>query len=315
MENKLTVGIDIGGTNSVFGVVDEKGTISFRGEIRTAEYKDAKDFVKIISDKIKKFLSAELKKNLVGIGIGAPNGNYFTGNIEFAPNLPWKDVVPLAELFRSELNVPVTVTNDANAAAIGEKIFGGAKDMKDFVVLTLGTGLGSGIYVNGQMMYGADGNAGEFGHVIVVPGGRLCGCGRKGCLETYVSATGIKRNVLQLLAETNEKSMLRYKPIEELSAKDISAFADQGDLLSIRVFQYTGEMLGKAVADLYSIFSPEAVFLFGGLANAGDLIIEPARMSAVQNAMEIHKHRIKILVSKLDGSDAAILGASALAFL
>jgi glucokinase len=314
MENKLTVGIDIGGTNTVFGIVDNNGNITFRGEVRTAEYLDVEEFVKTISTKIKHFLSNDQRKNLVGVGIGAPNGNFFTGNIEFAPNLPWKDIVPLAEMFRKELDVPVTITNDANAAAIGEKIFGGAKEMNDFVVLTLGTGLGSGIFVNGKIMYGADGNAGEYGHITFVPGGRLCGCGRRGCLETYVSATGIKRNVLQILADTNEKSMLRNKSIEDLSAKDIASFADKGDLLSIKVFQYTGEMLGKAIADIYSIFSPEAVFLFGGLANAGDLIIEPARMAAIQNALEIHKNHIKILVSELDGSDAAILGASALAF-
>jgi len=309
----FTVGIDIGGTNTVFGLVDEAGEILKTGNIETQIFAEAKDFAKNLSNLMKtKIAELPADYRLAGIGIGVPNGNYYTGHIEFAPNLPWKGEVPMVELFKEYFQVPIFVTNDANAAAMGEKIYGGAKEMNDFVVITLGTGLGSGIFANGKILYGKDSTAGEYGHVTVVPNGRICGCGRKGCLETYVSATGIRRNAFYLMSERMDNSVLRSYSYNDLTSKSIFQAADAGDLLANQIFEYTGDILGKAIADIYSIFNPEAVFIFGGLANAKDYILAPARISATQNSLKIHQEKIKIFSSHLKGDDAAILGASAL---
>ena len=313
MNNKITVGIDIGGTNTVFGIVNEKGEILKKGKLKTQNYSKPENFVSELSDKIKEHL--KLSGNdftLKGIGIGAPNGNYFSGNIDFAPNLPWKGKVCLVKLFKEHFDIPVIITNDANAAAMGEKIYGGAKNMNDFIVLTLGTGLGSGIYARGSILYGKDGTAGEYGHICIIPEGRQCACGKKGCLETYVSASGIKRTVFQFLAEKTENSPLRNISFNDLSGEKMSQLAQSGDKISLDIFNYTADILGKAIADIYSIFSPEAVFLSGGLANAGELLTNQAIKSANKNTLDIHKNNIKILISKLKNSDSAILGAASL---
>ena len=247
-----------------------------------------------------------------GIGIGAPNGNYYLGTIEYAPNLLWKGVIPFADMLKKIFNVPVVLTNDANAAALGEMIYGSAKSMKDFIVVTLGTGLGSGIVVNGRVVYGHDGFAGEMGHLTAVDNGRLCGCGRKGCLEAYASATGIKKTVCELLAKRNEDSTLRKINLETLTAKEISKAAEKGDTIALKAFEITGEFLGKSLADTVALFSPEAVFLFGGLANAGELIFKPTKDYMEKNLMPIFRDKVKILPSGLTQTNAAVMGASGL---
>ena len=248
---------------------------------------------------------------LAGIGIGAANGNYFSGCIENAANLPWKGVVKIVEAFEKQFGVPVFLTNDANAAAIGEMVYGGAKGMTDFIEITLGTGLGSGIVTSGKMLYGHDGFAGECGHVIVERGGRDCGCGRKGCLETYVSATGVVRTATELLAKRNIDSELRSIPNSELTALKVSQAANRGDAIAKEVFEFTGEMLGRALADFVAITSPQAIFLFGGLVKAGEILFEPVRRAMEANMLNIFKNKVQVLPSQL-GDDAAILGSAAL---
>ena len=243
-----------------------------------------------------------------GIGIGAPNGNYYTGTIEFAPNLPWKGVLPLASMFEERLGIPTALTNDANAAAVGEMTYGAARGMKDFIMITLGTGVGSGIVINGQVVYGHDGFAGELGHVIVRRDGRICGCGRKGCLETYCSATGVA------LAARTDASLLRNIPAESIVSKDVYDAAVQGDKLAQEIFEFTGNILGEALADAIAFSSPEAIILFGGLAKSGDYIMKPIMKAMENNLLNIYKGKAKLLVSELKDSDAAVLGASALAW-
>ncbi len=307
---QLVAGIDIGGTNTVFGLVDEKGNILLKESVATEHFPIPEDLVAVVCERIKKSVAAfSHKYNFVGVGIGAPNGNYFKGTIEFAPNLKWEGIVPLAKLFSERLNVKAVLTNDANAAAIGEMVFGGAKGMKDFLFITLGTGLGSGIVANGELILGHDSFAGEIGHVILFPDGRQCGCGRKGCLETYCSATGIKRTYSDLLMRHPEKNNLSGKVAD---AKYIYDKAVQADTEALEAFNYTGDVLGLALANSVAYTSPEAIFLFGGLALAGDFIFKPTIESFERNLLNIYKNKIKILPSQLKENDAAILGAASL---
>ena len=311
---KAAIGIDIGGTNTVLGVVDLDGNIIVRNAMPTITSRDYHQYMNELSYLISGTISkAEGGIDIVGIGVGAPNGNYYNGTIEFAPNLKFEGVVPVVDFLKSKFNYKVIVlTNDANAAAIGEMIYGGAKGMKDFIMITLGTGVGSGIVVNGEMVYGHDGFAGEIGHTIFDPNGRDCGCGRKGCLETYASATGIKRTVFELLASMIEPSTLRSVSFDDLSAKMIDEAARKGDKIALEAFDYTGEVLGLKLADAIAHTSPEAIFLFGGLAQAGDLIFEPTKYYMEEQMLSIYRNKIKLLPSKLPPGDAAILGSSAL---
>ena len=247
-----------------------------------------------------------------GMGVGAPNGNYYKGTIEFAPNLPWKGVIPLAAMFEDKLGIPTALTNDANAAAIGEMTYGAARGLRDFIMITLGTGVGSGIVVNGQLVYGHDGFAGELGHVIVERDGRTCGCGRKGCLETYCSATGVARTAREFLVARSEPSLLREIPAEEIVSKDVYDAAIKGDKLAQEIFEYTGTILGRALADFIAFSSPEAIILFGGLAKSGDLIMKPIQKALDENVLKIYAGKTKLLLSQLKDADAAVLGASAL---
>ena len=314
MEKPYAVGIDIGGTNTVFGIVDANGSILASGSIKTGAYEKAETYV----DEVCKHLLPLIEANggvekIKGIGVGAPNGNYYTGNIEFAPNLPWKGVVPLAALFEERTGIPTALTNDANAAAIGEMTYGAARDMKDFIMITLGTGVGSGIIINGQMVYGHDGFAGELGHVIVRrENGRLCGCGRKGCLETYCSATGVTRTAREFLENRTDDSLLRAIPADQITSKDVYDAAVKGDKLAQDIFDFTGTILGEALADFIAFSSPEAIVLFGGLAKSGDYIFKPIQKAIDDNVLPIYKGKAKLLLSELKDADAAVLGASAL---
>ncbi|PXY01731.1 glucokinase [Marinifilum breve] len=307
---EIAIGIDIGGTNTVFGCIDSKGNTIAEGHIPTQTKEHFEDYIDDLIAEIKSSLE-NVEVRIVGVGIGAPNGSYRTGTIENAANLRWKGTLPIAKMVNEKLNVPVKVTNDANAAALGERIFGGAKNMSDFMVITLGTGLGSGIVVNGDLLYGYEGFAGEVGHIIVRPGGRDCACGRKGCLETYVSATGVKRSVYKLLAKHLGESSLRDVPFNNLSAKMVAEAANEGDPVALETFKYTGKMLGEALANVASVTAPEAIFLFGGLAKAGDLLFDPVKEAMDENMLFLYKDKVKLLPSQL-GDDAAILGAAAL---
>ncbi|MGQ9621649.1 MAG: ROK family protein [Bacteroidales bacterium] len=312
---KVAAGIDIGGTNSVFGLVDRDGNVLTGGLVKTAQYPVPEKFVeKIYREIISSLADIKPEAELAGFGIGAPMGNINKGTIEYPAGLPWKGITPLADFFRQYTNLPVIVTNDANAAAVGEMIYGSAKGMKDFVVLTLGTGLGSGFVVNGRLVYGNDGFAGELGHTTIKPGfsERECGCGKKGCTETYVSATGLKRTLVKILANSLKPSNLRKYTFEELDSKLIYKEAVKGDPLALEAFYYTGKMLGIKLADLVAHTSPEAIFLFGGLAHAGELIFEPARKSMEENLLSIYRGKVKILPSGLEENNAAVLGASSL---
>lgn len=303
---EIVAGIDIGGTNTTIGLVSSAGRVLTKNGIKTKQFPKIEDFVKTTSDLITDQLESLSKENpgviFKGIGIGAPNANPYTGTIENAPNLNWKGVVPMEELFTKSLNVPCKITNDAKAAALGEMQFGAAKGMRDFIVITLGTGLGSGIVANGSLIYGFDGFAGELGHVIVVRDGRLCGCGRKGCLETYVSATGLVRTYHEL--NPNE--------LTDISAREIAERAQTGENHAVEAFRLTGEMLGFALANSVAYTSPEAVFLFGGLIRAGELLFKPTRESFDRNLLNNYKGHIHIYPSALHESDAAVLGAASI---
>ncbi len=313
MKKKVAIGIDIGGTNIVFGFIDEKGNILHSGQLKTQSFLDGAMFVKEMSTQIiSRIKNINEDIEIIGIGIGAPNGNFYNGTIEFAPNLKWKGIIPLVELFKTYFDIPVYLTNDANAAALGEMIYGGAKNMKNFIMITLGTGLGSGIVVNSNVVYGHDGFAGEIGHVIVNEDGRQCGCGRKGCLETYCSATGIKKTVIELLSENNANSILSNSIHNGISGKEISEAAAKGDELALKAFDYTSNILGKALANAVAFTSPEAIFLFGGLSLSGDLLFKPTKRYMEDNLLQIYRNKVKILASELDGNNAAIVGAAAL---
>ncbi len=312
---QLVVGIDIGGTNTVFGIIDREGNILAEDRLKTSHYDEVEVYVAALYEKIMMTQQKiEIENEIIGFGIGAPMGNINKGTIEYPANLPWKGIIPLADLFKRHTSLPVVVTNDANAAAVGEKIYGGAKDMKDFVVITLGTGLGSGFVVDGKLLYGHDGFAGELGHTAIRPGpcNRECDCGRKGCLETYVSATGLKRTMLKIMADSIQPSELRKYSFDELDAELIHEAAKRGDILAKRAFEHTGRMLGFKLADVVAHTNPEAIFLFGGLALAKELIFEPAREFMEENLLHIYKGKVKLLPSELSTRNAAVLGASSL---
>ena len=313
MDQSLVLGIDIGGTGTKFGVVDENGKILFQDTIVTCENDDPAHFIDRLDSALKPvFEKFGGKDRFKGIGIGAPNGNFYTGTIELAPNLKWRGVVPLILLIEKKLNLKATLTNDANAAALGEMIYGNAKGMRNFIIITLGTGLGSGIVINGNLVYGHTGFAGELGHVTVVPNGRLCGCERKGCLETYASATGIVKTVKELLNESSEFSSLRDLTDANLNAKHITDAALKGDKIALKAYEYTAEILGRALSDAVAFSSPEAIFLFGGLAQAKEVLFDPTKKYFENNLMNVFKNKVKLLPSGLPESDAAILGAAAL---
>ena len=312
MEKPYVVGIDIGGTNTVFGVVDARGTILYSGSIKTGKYADVNDYVAELAKGLKSVIDqAGGPDKIKGVGVGAPNGNFFNGCIEFAPNLPWKGKIPLAQLISEQIDgIPVALTNDANAAAIGEMTYGAARGMKDFIVITLGTGVGSGIVVGGNLVYGHDGFAGELGHVIMRRNnGRQCGCGRQGCLEAYASATGVAREYLEI---RKDERVLRDLDPDEITSKDVYDAAMKNDKIALEIFEATGSMLGEAFADFVAFSSPEAIILFGGLTKAGDLIMNPIKRSMEKNMLKVYAGKTKLLFSQLKESDAAVLGASAL---
>jgi len=314
VNEQLAVGIDIGGTGTKFGIVDRNGNLLFSSDISTKDYNNIDTFITDLHEHLMVLVEkAGGIGKFKGIGVGAPNGNYYTGTIEYAPNLPWKGIIPLAKKIQHKFNLPVTVTNDANAAAIGEMMYGAAKGMKDFVMITLGTGVGSGFVANGQLIYGHDGFAGELGHTIVIPDGRLhLGTGKKGSLESYASATGVTKTALEVLENSTEESLLRAVPPEDMSSKKVYEAAIAGDKLAKEIFEFTGKILGIALANTVMIFSPEAIILFGGLTKAGDLLLKPTKEVMEDNLIEVFHNKTKLLVSHLKESDAAILGASAL---
>lgn len=311
------IGLDLGGTNSVFGIVDARGEIKATTAIKTGGYEKVEDYVKASVEALQPVIEQVGGIEMIkAMGIGAPNGNYYNGTIEFAPNLPWAHdgVVPLAKLFSDALGIPVALTNDANAAAIGEMVYGVARGMKNFIVITLGTGVGSGIVVNGQLLYGHDGFAGELGHVIMVRGeeGRPCGCGRKGCLECYCSATGVARTAREIIEKTDKPTILREIPLDKIESKDVAIAAGKGDEVAKEIFEETGRILGEACANFAAFSSPEAFIFFGGLTKAGDLIMNPIKKAYDESVLRIFRDKAKFLVSELDGAGAAVLGASAL---
>lgn len=316
VEKNLVIGIDIGGTGTKIGVVDARGDILARDEgIATGSYRTFDEFVDAMATVIARLVTATGSEGCVrGIGVGAPDSNYYTGNIEHAFNLPWKGVLPLAEKLSKKTGIPVQVTNDANAAAIGEMTYGTAKGMKNFIVITLGTGVGSGIVINGQLVYGCDGFAGELGHVTMVrsENARLCGCGRRGCLEAYCSATGVARTAVEMLQNSNVQNLLRN--VDNITSRDVYDAACAGDSIALDVFDKTGTMLGEAFADFIAFSSPEAIILFGGLTRAGNFLLDPVQRAVEKNVLHAFSGKTKILISQLKDSDAAILGASALAW-
>lgn len=310
---KLAIGIDIGGTNISYGVVTEDGVVKLKESFPIKEFTDVNVFVDYLAERLKISLTGlSTEFQLMGVGIGAPNGNYYKGTIEFAPNLPWKGKVPLADLLSKKIGLPVKLTNDANAAAMGEMIYGNAKYLKDFIMITLGTGLGSGFVANGKMILGHDGFAGELGHAIFDPNGRMCNCGRKGCLETYASASGIVRTVKEFLAESDEPSVLRHIAIDDISSEMIYKASLERDPIALKAFDYTAYVLGIMLANAVAITSPEVIFLFGGLANAGDRLFKPVKRYMNEHLLEIYKDKIELKPSGLSENDAAILGAAAL---
>ena len=315
MEQPYVVGIDLGGTNTAFGIVDAHGEIIKRGAIKTAKHNDVYLYVDDLYEGLLPLINdvGGIEK-IKGIGMGAPNGNYYTGNIEFAPNLPWKGVIPISKILTEKFKIPTAVTNDANAAAIGEMTYGAAHGMKDFIMITLGTGVGSGIVANGQLIYGHDGFAGELGHTTIVRGdkGRICGCGKKGCLETYTSATGVARTAKEFLETRKEDSTLRNIPVGSITSKDVFDAAMSGDAIAKEIFDFTGKMLGEAFANFVAFSAPEAIILFGGLTKSGDLILNPIRENMEKNLLKIWQGKIKLLFSSLNEADSAVLGASAL---
>ena len=325
---KLVIGVDIGGINTAFGLVDEKGDLYAESVISTKKYPYIDDYPAYVADLCSAMRamteSVSFEFELIGIGIGAPNANYHKGTVETPANL-WKfrpeetncdesrRIFPLADdVSKCFGGVKTLITNDANAATIGEMVYGNAKGMKDFIMITLGTGLGSGFVANGETIYGHDGFAGEFGHIIVERNGRECGCGRRGCLEAYVSATGIKRTAFDLMAKMSAPSRLRGIAFEDFDSSMISAAAEAGDPIALEAFRYTGELLGHALADAVTITSPEAIFLFGGLSKAGKLLFDPTRWYMEENMLSVFKNKVKLLPSGIQGKNAAILGSSAL---
>ena len=316
MEKPFVIGMDMGGTNTVFGVVDARGNVVSKSAIKTGNHTDVNLYIQdLYTELIKLIEAAGGVDKFKGIGVGAPNGNYYTGNIEFAPNLPWKGVVPFAQLMSDKFGIPTALTNDANAAALGEMTYGVARGMKDFIMITLGTGVGSGIIIDGKLVYGHDGFAGELGHVTAIRNnGRLCGCGKSGCLETYASATGVARSAREILETSTKVSLLRNIAVESITSKDVFDAAMQGDEVAKEIFNYTGKILGECLADFVAFSAPEAIVLFGGLTKAGDLILNPIVENMEKNLLPIWRGKVKVLFSDLKEADAAILGASSLAW-
>lgn len=310
MSTHYALGIDIGGTNSAYGLVDKKGNVAYETSIPTTDFLKPEDLVSAIFDDLQK---RELIDSIIGISIGAPNGNHFTGNIEYAPNLTWKGIIPLAKLFHNKFNKPSQLTNDANAAAFGEKLFGNAQDLQNFVTITLGTGLGSGIIVDDEIVYGEEGFAGEYGHIRVIPNGRLCGCGRFGCLETYASSTGVARSVKELESVNKNTSILNQ--IQHPSAKDVFNAADNGDLFAKEIVEFTAQLLGSSLADFACFSNPKAYILFGGIAQSGQTFADRVKFHLEENILTIFKDKIEIRISSLHDKNAAILGAAATVFL
>lgn len=317
---KYSIGIDIGGTNTVLGLVDEDGNVLKTLTISTKEF----DITEIYLDEITRNIillidSCDNKEAIKGIGIGAPNGNYYNGTIEYAPNLNFKGIIPVKKYIESKLRergyeLNVIITNDANAAAIGEMIYGGAKGLKNFIMITLGTGVGSGIVVDGKLVYGYDGFAGEIGHTIVQPEGRLCGCGRRGCVETYSSVTGIRKTAIELMKSTNTPSLLRMLPEEEIGGKTIYEAAKKGDELALKCFDITAKMLAIGMANAVAVTSPEKIFLFGGLTKSGDLLMTPLKKYFEESLFVVFQNKIELKLSQLNENNVAILGAAALVF-
>lgn len=310
MKNKLALGVDIGGTNSAYGIIDENGSVVYETSTKTKQHLTPESLVEHIYKDINRI---QLHNQIVGIGVGAPNGNYFSGNIEYAPNLHWKGIIPLANLFEKKFGRKTILTNDANAAAIGEMLFGTAKHLKNFVTITLGTGLGSGIVIDGKIVYGEYGTAGEYGHIRVIPNGRLCGCGRRGCLETYASATGVVRSVVELDSPNKESSIL-LKNTDQLTSKMVVDAAKNGDLFAIEIVEYTAKILGSALADFTCFSNPNAYVLFGGFANTGSFFAEKVKKYMETETLNIYKDKVAILVSELQNENAAILGNAAIVF-
>ena len=315
MKQKLAIGIDIGGTTTKFGVVDTNGKILVQDRIPTNIHEEVGEFIEDLYPKLMPLITAYGGvTKFVGIGIGAPNGNYYKGTIEYAPNLKWKGIIPIAELIQKRFELTTKLTNDANAAAVGEMMYGAAKGMQDFITITLGTGVGSGIVTNGKVIYGHDGFAGELGHTIIRPGGRMHkGTGMRGSLEAYASATGVRETAIELLTDYPEKeSLLRNYTINDLTSESVYECAMQGDNIANEIFEYTGQILGESLANFIMFSSPEAIVLFGGLTKAGDLLLNPTRKHMELNLLPIFQNKIKLLYSQLQEADADILGASAL---
>jgi glucokinase len=314
MDKPYVIGMDMGGTNTVFGVVDTRGNVISKSAIKTGTHTDVNLYIQDLYDEmIKLIYDAGGPEKFKGIGVGAPNGNFYTGNIEFAPNLPWKGVVPFAKLMTEKFGITTALTNDANAAAVGEMTYGGARGMKNFIMITLGTGVGSGIIIDGKVVYGHDGFAGELGHTTAIrENGRLCGCGKSGCLETYCSATGVARTAREILGSTTKDSLLRNIPVDSITSKDVFDAAMEGDEVALEIFNFTGKILGQSLADFVAFSAPEAIAIFGGLSKAGDLIMNPIREHMEANLLPLWKGKVKLFFSELKEADAAVLGASAL---
>jgi glucokinase len=314
ISNELAIGIDIGGTNTKYGIVNHRGEILQQGELRTDKYAEVKSYIDALFHTLQPIIKSIEKSNVIhGIGIGAPNGNYYTGTIEYAPNLKWKGIIPIAQMISDKFNLPAALTNDANAAAVGEMTYGAARGMKDFIMITLGTGVGSGIVANGQLILGHDGFAGELGHTIIIPGGRLHeGTGLRGSLESYASATGVTKTAIELIEKNPEKESMLKTHGGEINSKFVYECAMKNDKLAKKVYAYTGKILGQALANFVMFSSPEAIVLFGGLTKAGDMIMKPTREHMEKNLLPIFQDKVKLIFSELKESDAAILGASAL---
>lgn len=313
ISNDLAIGIDIGGTNTKYGIVNHRGEILQQGDIRTDQYATIELFIDALYNTLQPVIKSVKKRNIQGIGIGAPNGNYYNGTIEYAPNLKWPGIIPLAKMISEKFGLPAALTNDANAAAVGEMTYGAARGMKDFIMITLGTGVGSGIVANGQLILGHDGFAGELGHTIIVPGGRLHeGTGMHGSLEVYASATGVAKTAEEMLEENKKEKSLLRNTHGKITSKTVYECAMKGDAIAKRVYDFTGKILGEALANFVMFSSPEAIILFGGLTKAGDMIIIPTRENMEKNLLPIFQNKVKLIFSELKESDAAILGASAL---
>lgn len=303
----IALGVDIGGTNTAFGLCDEMGNILYESSLPTTDFEKPEELVKTIHSDL---LEKELTPSILGVGIGAPNANFYTGNIEDAPNLSWIGSTPMAQLFEETFGVPAVLTNDANAAAIGEMIYGAARDLTHFVTITLGTGVGSGVIIDGNMVYGHDGFAGEYGHIRVIPNGRICGCGRSGCLETYASSTGVVRSVSEL--ESPHRSTSKLIKLERVTARDVFDYADKGDLFAQEIVDFTAKILGNALADFTSFSSPKAFILFGGIAQSGPKFANEVKKYMENSMLNIYQNKVEVRISSLHDSNAAVLGAASL---